>query len=77
MIQNALFDAVLSTDIPTLNPMELLTEQKGDVYDITIMTTETLEALLNLLKLPKCSSHLLDGPYVTKNKRYAPATAEH
>ena len=77
MIQNALFEAVLSTDIPTMNPMELLTEQKGDVYDITVMTTETLEALLKLLKLPKCSSHLLDGPHVTKNKRYAPATAEH
>ena len=55
--------------------MELLTERTGDVFEISILTKDTLEYLLPLLKRPKCKDHLLDGPYVLKNIHYAPAAA--
>ena len=74
-IQNALFDAMSSSDNLKINPMELLTEHTGDVYEISILTKETLEYLLPLLKQPNCNAHLLDGPYVVKNKHYVPAAA--
>ena len=76
LIQNALFDAVLISAQITINPMELLIEWNGDVYDIMIMTKGTLDYLISLLNRPNCSSHLLDGPDVVKNKHYAPATAD-
>ena len=46
ILQNAIFDAGLTQDSLTCNPMELLTEHHDDVYDITAMTTDTLEYLL-------------------------------
>ena len=76
LIQNALFDAVLISAKLPINPMELLIERNGDVYDVMIMTKDTLDYLIDFLKRPNCSSHLLDGPDVVKNKHYAPATAD-
>ena len=75
LIQNALFDAMLSSDNRNLNPMELLTEHTGDDYEISLLTKETLEYLLPLLNRPNCNAHLLDGPYVRKNTHYTPAAA--
>ena len=77
LLQNTLFDAVLTSDLLPCNPMELLAEHHDDVYDIAVMTKDTLEFLLNFLKSPTCSSHLLDGQHVKKNKHYAPAAAEN
>ena len=75
LIQNALFDAMFTSEKPKINPMELLTKHTGDVYEVAILTTETLEYVLALLKRPKCNATLLDGPYVEKNIHYAPAAA--
>ena len=77
LIQNALFDAVLAQDSLACNPMELLTEHHDDVYNIAVMTTDTMKFMLSTLKVPSCSAHLMDGPHVTKNKHYAPAAAEN
>ena len=74
-IQNALFDAMLSSDDRNLNPMELLAEHTGDDYEISVLTKETLEYLLPLLNRPNCNARLLDGPYVRKNTHYTPAAA--
>ena len=76
LVQNSLFDAVLISELLPCNPMELLTEHHDNVYDIAVMTKDTLEFLLSFLKSHTCSSHLLDGPHVKKNKHYAPATAD-
>ena len=76
LVQNSLFDAVLISELLPCNPMELLTEHHDDIYDIAVMTKDTLEFLLSFLKSHACGAHLLDGPHVKKNKHYAPATAD-